>query len=107
LLCTGIILLGVVSRLRRAKSKAPALQKKLHTLRFVEEHRKFLIRRGLSPAPDARGIAAESPQDLHWQIRGLEAESPVFFVRLRTKKTRPNFISGKSFFLRGYNSDFT
>jgi hypothetical protein len=34
----------------------------------------------------ARGIAAESPQDLHgpathatWQIRGLGAESPVFF----------------------------
>jgi hypothetical protein len=26
----------------------------------------------------ARGIAAESPQDLHKQIRGLAAESPVF-----------------------------
>jgi hypothetical protein len=26
----------------------------------------------------AQGIAAESPQDLHWQIRGLAAESPVF-----------------------------
>jgi hypothetical protein len=26
----------------------------------------------------AQGIAAESPQDLHRQIRGLEAESPVF-----------------------------
>jgi hypothetical protein len=25
----------------------------------------------------AQGIAAESPQDLHWQIRGLAAESPV------------------------------
>jgi hypothetical protein len=24
------------------------------------------------------GIVAESPQDLHWQIRGLGAESPVF-----------------------------
>jgi hypothetical protein len=24
------------------------------------------------------GIAAESPQDLHKQIRGLAAESPVF-----------------------------
>jgi hypothetical protein len=23
------------------------------------------------------GIVAESPQDLHWQIRGLGAESPV------------------------------
>jgi hypothetical protein len=48
----------------------------------------------------ARGIAAESPQDLHRQIRGLGAESPVFFVCLRTKKTRPNsdfigFASGK------------
>jgi hypothetical protein len=26
----------------------------------------------------ARGIGAESPQDLHGQIRGLGAESPVF-----------------------------
>jgi hypothetical protein len=26
----------------------------------------------------AQGIAAESPQDLHGQIRGLGAESPVF-----------------------------
>jgi hypothetical protein len=26
----------------------------------------------------AQGIAAESPQDLHRQIRGLAAESPVF-----------------------------
>jgi hypothetical protein len=26
----------------------------------------------------AQGIAAESPQDLRWQIRGLGAESPVF-----------------------------
>jgi hypothetical protein len=34
--------LGVVSRLRRTKSKAPALQKKeLHTFRFGEERRKF------------------------------------------------------------------
>jgi hypothetical protein len=29
----------------------------------------------------AQGIAAESPQDLHWQIRGLGAESPVFCGR--------------------------
>jgi hypothetical protein len=27
----------------------------------------------------AQRIAAESPQDLHWQIRGLGAESLVFF----------------------------
>jgi hypothetical protein len=26
----------------------------------------------------AQGIAAEIPQDLHKQIRGIEAESPVF-----------------------------
>jgi hypothetical protein len=36
------------------------------------------------------GIGAESPQDLHWQIRGLGAESPFFFARLRAKKMRPN-----------------
>jgi hypothetical protein len=30
------------------------------------------------PLVRARGIAAESPQDLHKQIRGLGAESPVF-----------------------------
>jgi hypothetical protein len=29
-------------------------------------------------ADSARGIVAESPQDLHGQIRGLGAESPVF-----------------------------
>jgi hypothetical protein len=29
-------------------------------------------------ARGAQGIEAESPQDLHKQIRGLEAESPVF-----------------------------
>jgi hypothetical protein len=31
----------------------------------------------ISHYPLAPGIAAESPQDLHWQIRGLAAESPV------------------------------
>jgi hypothetical protein len=36
-------------------------------------------------AAAAPGIVAESPQDLHEQIRGLEAESPVF---LRSKKRR-------------------
>jgi hypothetical protein len=30
------------------------------------------------PLVRAQGIAAESPQDLHKQIRGLAAESPVF-----------------------------
>jgi hypothetical protein len=29
-------------------------------------------------ARGAQGIAAESPQELHWQFRGLGAESPVF-----------------------------
>jgi hypothetical protein len=42
------------------------------------------------PLAPARGIGAESPQDLHWQIRGLAADSPVFLGVLRTpKKTRP------------------
>jgi hypothetical protein len=31
------------------------------------------------PLVRAQGIGAESPQDLHGQIRGLGAESPVFF----------------------------
>jgi hypothetical protein len=44
--------------------------------------------RGL-PLVRAPGIAAESPQEAHWRFRGLGAESPVFFVRLRTKKRRP------------------
>jgi hypothetical protein len=41
-----------------------------------------------SPTPlGAQGIAAESPQDLHGQIRGLGAESPVFlrFAKKRAK----------------------
>jgi hypothetical protein len=38
----------------------------------------------------AQGIAAESPQDLHRQIRGLGAESPVFLdTRSASKKMRP------------------
>jgi hypothetical protein len=36
----------------------------------------------------ASWIVAESPQELHRQFRGLAAESPVFFVRLRAKKMR-------------------
>jgi hypothetical protein len=36
---------------------------------------------GARPLVRARGIAAESPQDLHWQIRGLGAESPVAVCR--------------------------
>jgi hypothetical protein len=43
------------------------------------------------PRVRAQGIAAESPQDLHWQIRGLGAESLVFFVRLRAKKMRQKY----------------
>ncbi|MDR1179729.1 MAG: hypothetical protein LBK44_04425 [Spirochaetales bacterium] len=50
------------------------------------------------PLVRAQGIATESPQELHGQFRGLAAESPVFFVRLRTKKMRPkkdkNFLCG-------------
>jgi hypothetical protein len=39
----------------------------------------------------AQGIAAESPQDLHGQIRGLGAESPVFLgARSASKKMRYN-----------------
>jgi hypothetical protein len=43
-------------------------------------------------ARGAPGIGAESPQDLHGQIRGLEAESPVFFACLRAKKMRPKKV---------------
>jgi hypothetical protein len=48
---------------------------------------RFRLARGAPGIPGARkrgkpvgapGIAAESPQDLHKQIRGLAAESPVF-----------------------------
>jgi hypothetical protein len=42
------------------------------------------------PLGARNGIAAESPQDLHWQIRGLGAESPVFLGgRSAPKKMRP------------------
>jgi hypothetical protein len=36
----------------------------------------------------ARGIVVESPQDLHWQTRGLGAESPVF-LPVRGQKNAP------------------
>jgi hypothetical protein len=42
------------------------------------------------PLVRARGIAAESPQDLHWQIRGLGAESPVFCGA--AAKNAPKFL---------------
>jgi arsenite-transporting ATPase len=38
----------------------------------------------------AQGIEAESPQDLHGQIRGLGADSPVFFCGLRKQSTEKN-----------------
>jgi hypothetical protein len=37
----------------------------------------------------AQGIAAESPQDLHKQIRGLEAESLVFCPWIPRAKNAP------------------
>jgi hypothetical protein len=46
----------------------------------------------------AQGIGAESPQDLHKQIRGLGAESPVFCglgicgANSQTAKTRPKHL---------------
>jgi hypothetical protein len=44
-----------------------------------------------SELPPRNGIAAESPQDLHWQIRGLGAESPVFLGgRSAPQKMRPS-----------------
>jgi hypothetical protein len=45
----------------------------------------------------AQGIAAESPQDLRRQIRGLAAESPVFLSAYADKKMRPDIHS--SFFI--------
>jgi hypothetical protein len=36
-------------------------------------------------------IVAESPQDLHWQIRGLAAESPVFLPGCG-QKNAPKFL---------------
>jgi hypothetical protein len=36
----------------------------------------FMLAAGRAP-----GIVAESPQDLHWQIRGLGAESPAPALR--------------------------
>jgi hypothetical protein len=49
--------------------------------RFVKGARKIASRffgRSVRRWCAHKGIGAESPQDLHWQIRGLAAESPVF-----------------------------
>ncbi|MDR1315887.1 MAG: hypothetical protein LBK13_03340 [Spirochaetales bacterium] len=68
---------GVVWRLRRAKNK--------NLFNFFD----FAVNSD-SALPPARGIAAESPQDLRGQIRGLGAESPVFLPAHAGKKTRPS-----------------
>jgi hypothetical protein len=47
---------------------------KTYVLRAWWQNREAILRCRCA----AQGIVAESPQDLHWQIRGLEAESPVF-----------------------------
>jgi hypothetical protein len=45
-----------------------------------------------NPLPaHAQGIAAESPQDLHLQIRGLGAESP-FFAKQKCARKDPLLI---------------
>jgi hypothetical protein len=44
-----------------------------------------------SELPFAQRIAAESPQDLHGQIRGLGAES-LFFGALRQKCARKQLV---------------
>jgi hypothetical protein len=48
-----------------------------------------------------QGIVAESPQDLHWQIRGLGAESPVFLPVHRAKKGAQRHLWPETFFFRG------
>jgi hypothetical protein len=47
----------------------------------------------------AQGIAAESPQDLHKQIRGLGAESPVFLPACGQKNASGNMKKKTVFIL--------
>jgi hypothetical protein len=49
----------------------------------------------------AQGIEAESPQDLHKQIRGLGAESPVFCGVSRKKCARRRSLSDRKFIVAG------
>jgi hypothetical protein len=49
----------------------------------------------------AQGIVAESPQDLHKQIRGLAAESPVFCGVSRKKCARRRSLSDRKFIVAG------
>jgi hypothetical protein len=46
----------------------------------------FLRSKKLRSLVRAPGIAAESPQELHGQFRGLAAGSPVFLPAARAKK---------------------
>jgi hypothetical protein len=67
-------------------------------------HASWLVAKSRSdfalPLVRAQGIAAESPQDLHWQIRGLGAESPVFLPGLGQKNAPRKYKSTVS--MRGY-----
>jgi hypothetical protein len=62
-----------------------------HALPAVKAHRHT----STAKARGAPGIVAESPQDLHKQIRGLGAESPVCGVSRKGAKI-PNLIPNRN-----------